>query len=147
MMIATPTVSLCNVTCQRASGLVQKSPFSKAAAIFVRRAYGYSVSAHGPKRAKPVSPKVRKNRENAAGGFFQQTQTKKWGLHHLMKPPFRIAYDLLKEEIRLPSSCLFSISKIRDQLTRNPSRTSCQVLELEYHLVHHLQFPKSRHVK
>jgi len=51
---------------------VQKSPSSKAIAIFSRGAYWQYVSAHGPKRAKSGSPKVRKKSQHAAGGFFQQ---------------------------------------------------------------------------
>ena len=68
----------------RASGRFKKAcprgggdPPSKAAASFARGVCWHDVSAHGPKRAKLVSPKVRKTGENAAGGFFQQTLARK----------------------------------------------------------------------
>ncbi len=48
---------------------------SKTAGILTREAYLKAVSAHGPKRATLVSPKVRQYKENAAGGFFQQTHS------------------------------------------------------------------------
>jgi hypothetical protein len=58
-------------------GAVQKRSPSKAAncllcpagrnPYFARRAYLLYVSAHGPKRAKSVSPKVRKNGDLPAG--------------------------------------------------------------------------------
>ena len=61
----------------------QISSSSKAAASFARRAYWPYVSAHGPKRAKSVSPKVRKTKKTASG-FFQQrlTESVSLGLPH-----------------------------------------------------------------
>ncbi|MEC4674603.1 MAG: hypothetical protein VST68_10475 [Nitrospirota bacterium] len=52
-----------------------KTPFStgKAAAIWTRGAYSQYVSANAAKSGKSVSPKVRHNGENAAGGFFQHS--------------------------------------------------------------------------
>lgn len=40
---------------------------------FAHGAYFQYVSAHGPQRAKFVTPKVRHNSENTAGGFFQHS--------------------------------------------------------------------------
>ncbi len=51
-----------------------KRSSSKVAASFTRGMYWKYGSAHGPKVAKPVSPKAKKTGESAAaGGFFQWT--------------------------------------------------------------------------
>ena len=62
-----------------------KSPLIKAAVwfsasrrgplLYSRKASWHYVSAHGPKRAKLVRPKVQKTGEDATGGFFQQTHS------------------------------------------------------------------------
>jgi hypothetical protein len=51
---------------------------SKAAAILTRGAYSQYVSANAAKSGKSVSPKVRQNGENAAGGFFQHSLSSGW---------------------------------------------------------------------
>ena len=54
---------------------IQKSSSSKAAGIFCGRSELAIRGPHGTKSAKSVSPKVGKNDENAAGGFFQQAHS------------------------------------------------------------------------
>ena len=59
-------------------GPVQKMSSCKAAAFFARGAYLLYVSAHGPKRAESVSPKVRKNGDLPARSRSGEGRERRW---------------------------------------------------------------------